>query len=162
MFVYQLISQVYTKFRGLPVRLAERHNLSDEWFRSWGYKPRSLDGAASGATCTEIENYFKRMEDFESAVRGSGQMLSQLVYAELKCRFTQSDDENCTLRELRHSVLDEAADVLKVLDERDLKDATREDIKRWIKEIVELNQIGEKALGQMQRELGKREVEANQ
>lgn len=156
MFLYQIFSQVYEKFRGLPVRLAERHNKSDDWYRSWGYKPRSMDASAYGSDCPELREHFRLAENFEACYTGAGVLYNLLTYVELKRRLEKIDTEDFSLREIRHLVLDEATDVLRCLDECDLHEAKRPDIERWKAEVIQMIQAGEKALIHLDKELDER------
>lgn len=157
MFIYQIIHQVYEKFRGLPVRLAERHNRSQEWFRSHGYPPPTLDAAGNGATCTEIENYIRKVEDFEACIKGAGLFLNELVYIELKCRLRGFDVLNCSQRELRRLGLKEVSEGLQSLDKCDFKDASRNDLEEMNKELADVSEWLEKCFEQIRREIDKRE-----
>lgn len=156
MFVYQIIHQVYEKFRGLPVRLAERANLSPEWFRSHGYVPRTLDASGNGNTCSEVENYLKKCEEFEAAATGAGQMLNQIVYAELNTRFGWATQ--CSQRELRREGLKEAAEAISELDKTDFQTASDNDLMQMNKEICDVADWVNKAQARIHREMDKRQI----
>lgn len=157
MFVFQIIHQVYEKFRGLPVRLAERHNLSQEWFRSHGYPPKTIDAFGNGNPCPEIENYFRKVEDFESCASGAGLFLNELVYAELKCRLRGYDDVNCSQRELRRQGLKEASEAIQALDKCDFKDASKNDLEEMTSEVADLSNWVQQTFEHLRREVEKRE-----
>jgi hypothetical protein len=158
MFTYQLIHQIYEKFRGLPVRLAERHNLSAEWFRSHGYPPKTLDAYGNGNSCPEIENYLQKTEEFESAAPGAGQMLNQLVYAEIKRRLCVNA-EDCSQRELRRIGLKEATEAITALDSVDFQEASNNDLTLMNKELFDLIEWANKAQFKVHNEMEKRSIQ---
>jgi hypothetical protein len=157
MFLYQIFHKVFEKFPGLPKKLAVRRNKSAEWFSSHGRVPASLDAYGTGNDCPEVKRFVELAEDYEACKPGAGSLLAQLVYAELRCRFS-AEDEDCTLRELRHGVVDEARDVIRALDECEFHEARQSDIERWNVELSELIQIAEKAQMRVNTELQKREI----
>lgn len=157
MYIFQIFKLVHDKYRGVPVRLSEKSGLSDEWYRSFGYKPKTLDPFGNGNKCPQVEDFISFCEEYESGAKGAGLMLLTLVYHEIKCRL-HPEIENCTMRELRHSLLSEGTDVVRALDEKELADASPDDLKRYQTEISELIAAAELAASVVNREIENREV----
>lgn len=157
MHVYQLIKQVQNKYRGLCVRLSEKTGQSDEWFRSHGYKPKTLDAFGNGNKCAEVENYLAFLELYESGAKGAGLMLNQLINAEAKCRLSDSSPD-CTDRELRRSGLKEATELINAIDKQDLESASVSDLELIISELADLHEWTHRLEKHISREFQKREI----
>lgn len=158
MYIYQIIHQVQEKYRGLAVRLSEKSGKSVEWHRSHGYPPQTLDPFGNGKKCAEVEDFFDFAERYEAGVKGAGLMLARLVYAELKCRFTSNESNDCTQRELRHIGLKEATEAIQAIDKCDFEKATDNDFDEMTRELVELGEFVERGIERVRRERDKKEV----
>jgi hypothetical protein len=157
MYIYQIIHQVYEKFRGLPMRLAERFNKSPEWFRSHGYPPPTLDASGNGSTCKEVDDYVRKVEDFEACAPGAGLLLNELVYNENRRRLRGLDEGFCSQRELRLTGLKEVSEGLSTLDKCDFKDASRNDLEEMNLQLADISAWLEKCYDRIGYELDKRE-----
>ncbi len=157
MYIFELIHQVLDKYKGLAVRLSEKTGISDTYYRSHGYKPKTLDAFGNGNKCPEVENYFDFVEFYEAGAKGAGQMLNLLVFTELKCRFSSFADD-CTQRELRRIGLQQATEAIQALDKCDFKDASRNDLDVMSRELSDVAEWLHRAQERVHREIDKREV----
>ncbi len=157
MQAHELVDLVQDKYKGLTKTLSEITEKGEAWWRSHRRTPKTEDPTENG-NVSAVTHFIRFCKLYETAQKGAGRYLIELVYVELKCAFSDGRDKDCTLRELRHSVLGEATDVLKALDECDLSEAKKEDLIRWKKEGIELKTAADFVIEQIERELKKREI----
>lgn len=153
---YEIVGQVQERFRGLPDKLARLFGKSDDWWRSHRYKPRKMSPDAGGST-SAADHYMEMAEQYEAACPGSGQMLSEYVYLELKQRFDDTAPIS-TQKDIRRSVIKQCTDVALALDEKAMHEATEADLDRWETEVGEADDAISSARARIRAERRKRMV----
>lgn len=157
MFVYEIVKAVQEKFRGLSTRLAERTRKSKVWWGSHGLEPRSLN-PDSGGNPSAVDDYFDYCELYEATAPGAGLMLSEMVAAEIRHRFTLTEGEICQ-RSMRTDTLKEATEALIALDKCDFDEATIAQMKGIYSEVQDMVTNGMSTAGKLLSVIREKELQ---
>lgn len=137
MHPHQIVKHVLAKFQGLPAKMSRLFGKSEEWWRSHGRTPQHLDEYGTG-NISPAEMFISFAERYEAAAPGAGQLLNDMVYAELRFRFAHSTKQPRRQNCIRRGLTKEASELVMALDEKEIREATVDDLRRWDIEASEL------------------------
>lgn len=157
MQAHEITGLVFEKFSKLTQRLSEITDKGYHWWQSHGREPKTENPIANG-NASPVTHFLRHVKLYEAAEPGAGAYLNELVYAELKCSFKGDHSADCVLRTIRSNVRKEAFEVLDKLDEKELSQASKTDLKDWIREAIELKLAADKAVEDLSNELEKRNI----
>jgi hypothetical protein len=157
MKAHEITHLVLDKFNKLAKRLEDITDKGYHWWQSHGREPKTENPLANG-NASPVTHYLRHAKLYEAAVPGAGGYLNELVYAELKCTFSGDETEDCVLRTIRRNVRKESFDVLHILDEKELSEASKSDLREWIREAIELKLVVDNGIEALTTELEKREI----
>ncbi len=157
MYVYEIVSQVQQKFRGLCTRLAERNRKSKQYYQSHAVEPFTMNPESYGKP-SEADRFVDFCEEYEAAMPGAGLMLSEGIAALIRSRLTKTNEEICQ-RSMRQDTLKEATEALIALDKCDFSEATIPQMKATIAEVQDMVNNGQITVGKLLSVTRQKEME---
>lgn len=147
MWVYEIIHKVQEANRGICTRLSERSRKSKQIYQAHAAEPFTLNAENYGKP-SPADHYVDYCEEYEAAVPGAGLLLSEMIAAELRFRFTNTDME-FSQRTMRRDLVKEFSEALDALDQNDFEDADIRQMKAIQVEVQEMVNKGSQVVGHL-------------
>lgn len=162
MQIYEIVHHVQEAHRGLCTRISERSRKNKSVYTAHAAEPFTMNAESYGKP-SPADHFVDYCSEYEAAKPGAGLMLSEMIAAELRSRFTseEADDEcaNGTQRSLRRGLLKEFAEALDALDRADFANADLRQMKEMQIEVQDLVNKGSQVVGRIIAIIRRKELE---
>ena len=159
---WQIVSKIYAKYRGLPVKLSALNGKTDEWYASHG-RVSKTDNPNQSGNLSPVDHYLRYCRLFEASDNGAGAMLNTRVYEALREEFTETEIDETDQCDIECRVIKEECDVQTWLAKFDIDTAPKRDLVQFMSECDEAVEaiMAAKSRAIVRIKLSAREVVAN-
>lgn len=157
MDAWQLINE--TMEQGDAEKMSRLFGKSSEWWHSHGRQPKTDDYHFGTGNVSPVTHFLHYMDQRFAVNQQSAIRLHKAIANEIEARFNlnQPKEISC-LRVIRRELRKEAFEAVDALDECEISEASTDDLRRWEKELIELEEKVIKASARIRVEKRAREL----